>query len=169
MSELSQRGYAVVPGLISTDELDRLQLAVERTLVDGAGTRRLIDVPWCRALADSLCANFLLRDALLTDLRPVQCTLFVKSVTKNWLVSLHQDLSIPVTERVHCPGCSGWSEKEGDIFVQPPIEVLEQMVALRLHLEHTDERNGALRVVPGSHRLGRLTSEAASGVRRERG
>src|SRR4051812_114307 len=43
----------------------------------------------------------------------VQCTLFDKSADKNWLVALHQDLSIPVPERVTHPDCSGWSEKEG--------------------------------------------------------
>jgi hypothetical protein len=159
----------VVPELVSPAELAGLLLAVQDTSVDGAGTRRLIDAPWWQGFAQHLCESLQLRRVLSADLRAVQCTLFVKSTARNWLVSLHQDLSIPVAERVDCPGCSGWSEKEGDIFVQPPIEVLEQMVAVRLHLEHTDERDGALRVVPGSHRMGRLTSEAASCARRERG
>jgi ectoine hydroxylase-related dioxygenase (phytanoyl-CoA dioxygenase family) len=87
--------------------------------------------------------------------------LFVKSVEKNWLVSLHQDLSIPVAERVDSSQCTGWSQKEGDLFVQPPVAVLEDIAAIRLHLDDCDEENGALRVVSGSHRLGRLTSSAA--------
>ncbi len=32
------------------------------------------------------------------------------------------------------------------------------MVALRLHLDDCDESNGALQVIPGSHRIGRLTA-----------
>jgi energy-coupling factor transporter ATP-binding protein EcfA2 len=99
-----------------------------------------------------------LREFLPANARAVQCTLFAKTSESNWLVSLHQDLSIPVAERVESPGCSGWCQKQGDTFVQPPISVLESLVAVRLHLDDCDERNGALRVVPGSHRLGRLSS-----------
>jgi hypothetical protein len=61
-------------------------------------------------------------------------------------VSLHQDLSIPVAERVESPGCRGWSEKEDELFVQPPVSVLDSVLALRLHLDDCKERNGALRV-----------------------
>jgi ectoine hydroxylase-related dioxygenase (phytanoyl-CoA dioxygenase family) len=87
--------------------------------------------------------------------------LFKKSPAKNWLVSLHQDLSIPVAERVSSAHCTGWSEKEGEVFVQPPVAVLKEVLAVRVHLDDCDERNGALRVVPGSHRLGRLTPSQA--------
>ncbi len=73
----------------------------------------------------------------------LQCTLFAKSTENNWLVCLHQDLSIPVAERVDSPGCHGWSEKEGGLFVQPPASVLEGVLALRLHLDDCNERNGA--------------------------
>jgi ectoine hydroxylase-related dioxygenase (phytanoyl-CoA dioxygenase family) len=99
----------------------------------------------------------------------VQCTLFVKSPTNNWLVSLHQDLSIPVAERVDNPECHGWSEKEGGLFVQPPDSVLADIVAVRLHLGDCDQNNGALQVVPGSHRQGRLSSAAATRSKNERG
>ncbi len=34
-------------------------------------------------------------------------------------------------------------------------------VAVRLHLDDCNERNGALRVVPQSHRFGRLSSNSA--------
>jgi len=50
----------------------------------------------------------------------VQCALFDKSPERNWLVAPHQDLSIPVRDRVESPACSGWSVKEGVTFVQPP-------------------------------------------------
>jgi ectoine hydroxylase-related dioxygenase (phytanoyl-CoA dioxygenase family) len=106
-------------------------------------------------------ANQLIRGIGTDEAEAVQCTLFAKSIEKNWLVSLHQDLSIPVAERVSSAECSGWSEKEGEIFVQPPITVLQELLAVRVHLDDCDERNGALRVVPGSHRLGRLTASDA--------
>jgi ectoine hydroxylase-related dioxygenase (phytanoyl-CoA dioxygenase family) len=43
------------------------------------------------------------------------------------------------------------------------------VLALRLHLDDCNERNGALRVVPGSHRLGRLTTAEAIRAKDERG
>jgi ectoine hydroxylase-related dioxygenase (phytanoyl-CoA dioxygenase family) len=38
--------------------------------------------------------------------------------------------------------------------VLPPREILESIVTVRLHLDDCDASNGALRVVPGSHRHG---------------
>ena len=52
-----------------------------------------------------------------------------------------------------------WSVKDGVPHVQAPAEYLEQMLAVRLHLDDADEENGALRVLVGSHRLGRLSAE----------
>ena len=46
--------------------------------------------------------------------------------------------------------------KSGLIQVEPPFDILKRMVTLRVHLDAVDERNAPLRVVPGSHRLGRL-------------
>lgn len=72
----------------------------------------------------------------------------------------HQDLSIPVHERCDLAGWSGWSRKEGVWFVQPPVTVLEQMVAVRLQLDDNAADTGPLEVVPGTHVMGRLSSEA---------
>lgn len=158
-SELSQAGYSVLPNFIGIEEVD----AIARQ-VDGApntGTRRLLDAPWCRCLAETLKANEVLREVGTENTQPVQCTLFNKSPDRNWLVSLHQDLSIPVAERVNSAHCIGWSEKEGEVFVQPPVAVLQGLLALRVHIDDCNEGNGALRVVPGSHRLGRLTAAQA--------
>ena len=169
MKELTETGYAVVPDVIDSEEVGNIGELISGALAGGAGTRRLIEMPWCQDLADRLTRDPRLRNSLPTEPIAVQCTLFIKSARTNWLVSLHQDLSVPVAERVESPYCSGWSEKEGDIFVQPPVHLLERMLAVRVHLDDSCERNGALRVVPCSHRLGRLTPEAALRARSERG
>jgi ectoine hydroxylase-related dioxygenase (phytanoyl-CoA dioxygenase family) len=67
------------------------------------------------------------------------------------------------------PECSGWSEKEGRVYVQPPISVLEQLVAIRAHLDDCSEESGALRVVPKSHLEGRLNREQAEVLRSQNG
>ena len=39
-----------------------------------------------------------------------------------------------------------------------PLALLASMVILRVHLDDADGQNGCLRVIPGSHLLGRLSS-----------
>jgi ectoine hydroxylase-related dioxygenase (phytanoyl-CoA dioxygenase family) len=168
-TQLTDDGYAVVPAVMDSDEAAGIDRCVMGALASGAGTRRLIEMPWCRDLADRLAANSRVRDSLPFDGLAIQCTLFIKSTETNWLVPLHQDLSIPVAERIDSPHYSGWSEKEQQVFVQSPTAFLERVLAIRVHLDDCDERNGALRVVPGSHRMGRLDSSAALRIRRDRG
>jgi ectoine hydroxylase-related dioxygenase (phytanoyl-CoA dioxygenase family) len=165
--QLEESGYVVIPDVVGIDEISQIERFIEGHGM--AATRRLINRPWCRELADRLTQDTRLSDALRANVRPVQCTLFVKSTASNWLVSIHQDLSIPVAQRVDDPEYHGWSEKEGELFVQPPVSILNDVVAVRLHLDDCDERNGALRVVPGSHRAGRLTATEATRVRKAQG
>lgn len=102
-----------------------------------------------------------------TGLRPVRSILFDKTPGENWPVAWHQDLTIAVDVRQDLPGYGPWSCKEGVPHVQPPIPLLQRMVTLRVHLDPTPESNGALRVVPGSHRHGRLSSEEVAAYHKE--
>jgi ectoine hydroxylase-related dioxygenase (phytanoyl-CoA dioxygenase family) len=109
------------------------------------------------------------REVLPERARAVQCTFFEKSAATNWLVPIHQDLSIPVSGRVDHPALSGWSEKEGAVFVQAPDSVLEQMLAVRVHVDDCSLEDGPLRVVPGSHEFGRLEPAQAAQAGRTAG
>ena len=163
--KLTTAGYGVISEFLAPREVDTT-LRLTRGLGGGRpGTRRLIDVPWCAELARYITRDEQIRAVLPESAVAVQCTLFVKSPSRNWLLALHQDLSIPVAERIEAAQCLGWSDKEGEIFVQPPAEVLDQVLAVRLHLDDCDEHNGALRVVPGSHRFGRLSADDARKAR----
>jgi ectoine hydroxylase-related dioxygenase (phytanoyl-CoA dioxygenase family) len=94
-----------------------------------------------------------------SQLFPVRALFFDKTPVTNWKVAWHQDLSIAVAERRDVPGFSGWSLKDGVWHVQPPASVLERMITLRLHLDDCGTENGPLKVIPGSHREGRLSRE----------
>ncbi len=83
----------------------------------------------------------------------------------NWKVAWHQDLTIAVKERKDVEGYGPWSMKAGIQHVQPPVRTLENMLAVRVHLDDADESNGALRVVPGSHLHGRLNAEEIQALR----
>lgn len=89
---------------------------------------------------------------------PVRAIFFDKTPTSNWKVPWHQDLTIAVKERIETEGFGPWSMKEGLCHVQPPVAILESMIAIRLHLDDCSEANGALRVIPRSHLKGELTS-----------
>ena len=96
---------------------------------------------------------------------PIRSIYFDKSPASNWLVPWHQDLSIATRCQVGLPGYETWSRKDGVPHVQPPVEVLEAMATVRLHLDDCDESNGALRVIPASHRQGRLAASRISEIR----
>jgi hypothetical protein len=89
--------------------------------------------------------------------RPVRCIFFDKNPSANWTVVWHQDLTIAVRRKREVDGFKLWTTKAGVHHVQPPVSILENMLSLRIHLDLADEFNGALRVIPGSHRLGRLS------------
>ena len=97
--------------------------------------------------------------------RPVRSILFDKVPGANWKVAWHQDLTITVKERRNLPGHGPWSVKNGVVHVQPPMSLLDSMITLRLHLDDTPAENGALKVILGSHRYGRLDAGAISGLR----
>jgi hypothetical protein len=129
--EFEERGLVVVPGVTSEEECDALASRISSLTQQGASSRLLLTHLWCAELAGRLRRIAILQRLLSADAVCVQCTLFDKSVNKNWLVSLHQDLSIPVGRRVDNTECSGWSEKEGQVYVQPPVGVLGHLVVIR--------------------------------------
>jgi ectoine hydroxylase-related dioxygenase (phytanoyl-CoA dioxygenase family) len=45
---------------------------------------------------------------------------------------------------------------------QAPVSLLREMATLRIHLDDSPAENGALRVVPASHRLGKIPAEGIS-------
>jgi ectoine hydroxylase-related dioxygenase (phytanoyl-CoA dioxygenase family) len=164
-AEFDRQGFTIVESVLSPHQIENAIAHLDSISLGTAGTRNLLDYTWCIELVDVLRANSSIA-SLMPDL-PVaaQCTLFDKTIDKNWLVPLHQDLSIPVRERCEHINLSGWSHKEGILYVQPPIEVLENLVAIRIHIDDCNRDNGALRVVPGSHDRGRISTVDISTIK----
>lgn len=153
--ELQTEGFVVTSPLLSP--VNRAALIRQVALpTHRAGTRSLLRYPWCAALAQRLSRHPMLAPLLPSSPVAVQCTFFKKSLEKNWLVPWHQDLIVPVPEHINHPAFTVWSEKEGQHFAQAPAQFLAKLLAVRLYLDTTTAANGALRVIPGSHRHGRL-------------
>ena len=160
-------GFLVVPGVLDAATCDTVAAQKDELPLAGAGTRQLLRIEWCRLLAHSVRTHLAIRELLPPDSVGVQCTLFNKTPSANWLVALHQDRSVPVRVKVNSYGLVGWSQKEGAIFVQPTVALLQQLTAVRVHIDPCPAESGALRVVPGSHRMGVLSTAEADQARRE--
>jgi hypothetical protein len=172
-NELDQCGFFLIPGVVPPAQLDTLRLAVGDAPT--AGRRGMLADPAVAALAYSehlltLVGPHLFASSLPPQLapappRPVRAISFDKSPAANWYVAWRQDLTIAVAERRDVPGFGPWSVKNGVPHVQPPVGLLEHMLTVRLHLDPADATNGALRVLPGSHRHGRLRTEHIESLR----
>ena len=147
-------GYHVLSAVASEAEIREIEAHVAGLVSDRAGTRNLLTTAWCRRMADNLRQIPEIASVLPPGAVAMQCTYFEKSKSKNWLVAIHRDLSIPVKARIDSPDWTAWSEKEGVLFAHPPASVLQSVVAVRVHLEENDEANSPLQVVPGSHVVG---------------
>lgn len=164
-ASFATNGFVLVPDVIPAGECEAIAELVTLGR-DAVGSRCLLPEAWCARLAKRVQNTAAVSELVPADYAAVQCTYFEKSAERNWLVPIHQDLSIPVAERVDDPALGGWSEKEGSLFVRPPVETLEQLVAVRLHLDPCSVDDGPLRVVPGSHRLGCVSADVAVEMRR---
>jgi hypothetical protein len=160
-------GFAVVPAVFGAPQCDAIATSVDMLVSDSPGMRNLLTHDWCRALAGTLRAHVDVGALIPAGHVAVQCTYFEKSVDRNWLVPIHQDLSIPVRERVEHPALRGWSEKERTLFVQPPVEVLETLVAVRVHLDPCSADDGPLQFVPATHTRGRIGAAEGSRLRQD--
>ena len=149
--QFSRDGYSIVENILSAEDLGKLVTSLEELPRIKAGTRNLLSHSWCKELVDKVKNHATIHPLLPRDAAAVQCTYFRKTEDANWLVAPHQDKVIPVSQRIASPQWNGWSVKEGILYAQPPREILEQLVAVRIHLEPNTERNGPLRIIPGSH------------------
>jgi hypothetical protein len=177
--ELERDGFAIVPDVLTSEQVGELRIAfaeaaqgecqtASRRRGKVYGLRNALDLPAVRSVAASPDMRALVEVILGPDSFPVRSIFFDKASGANWNVVWHQDLAIPVRERVATPpGWGAWSEKAGVPHVQPPAVVLERMLTTRLHLDDCDAENGPLRVLPGTHRLGRLDAAHIARLRSE--
>jgi hypothetical protein len=158
-SAFNDHGYRLVPAVFNAGEVSRMRDEADRMSSD-AGTACVRNLyrrsPLFREIAD----GERLAALIGAGLRLVRGILFDKTAAENWSVSWHQDLTIAVERRVEVSGYGPWSVKDGVVHTLAPATLLERMVTIRIHLDDTPAENGALRVIPGSHRHGRL-GEAA--------
>lgn len=172
---LRHDGYFIQDGVIPLDEIEQLRRAVAELPLGEAvrrkrrvyGVRNLLEIcPAVRSLAANSSVRRFATAVLGEKAFAVRAIFFDKVPDANWSLFWHQDNVIAVKERRDVAGFSAWSRKAGVWQVQPPADVLAQMVAVRVHLDDCGPDNGPLRVLPGSHRSGWIDDDLDDWKRR---
>lgn len=158
---LERDGFTLVSRALSGGELAEVTSAVSMIDMEGrGGARGLLDVAAVQELAMHSAVREVAEAVLGPECFAVRALLFDKRADANWRVMWHQDVTIAVRERHEAPGYGPWSVKHGVPHVQAPASLLESMVAIRVHLDPCGPENGPVRVLPGTHAMGRLSPEA---------
>ncbi|GAB4034634.1 phytanoyl-CoA dioxygenase family protein [Spirosoma gilvum] len=162
--ELSENGFSVVDSIYSEDEVQTILTAINSIDTSRDNFRKSNDLFAIRQFLKEIPTVFdliftdrlksIIRQVIGDDFFVVKSIYFDKPETSNWYVPYHQDLTISVDKRVEQIGYGPWTIKQNQFAVQPPLDILKNITTIRIHLDDTDENNGALRVVPKSHLKG---------------
>jgi ectoine hydroxylase-related dioxygenase (phytanoyl-CoA dioxygenase family) len=157
-------GFAVVPACLDEGAVEHLCKQFEDTQHP---QRNLLSIPSIRQLATSKRVREVMEAALGPKCFAVRGIFFNKTQSANWKVVWHQDLTISVRERKDVDGFGSWTMKGGVLHVQPPADLMNGMLAIRLHLDESGPDNGPLRVIAGSRNQGRLSAKQVASLKKE--
>ncbi len=183
LNDFNTDGFVRLPAVFSDADCASMIAALDRSVVNDhkdIGTRSLQRQDQTYALRGVLATvPELQSNAFLSPLRDlatgllgraafvVRSLLFDKSSAANWTIRWHQDCTIAVKEKHDVSGFGPWSVKAGVPHVRATGAVLNNMVALRVHLDDCDVTNGALRVLPKGHAAGILTAAEIANLREQ--
>ena len=178
MTDLCERldadGFALLEGVLSADETDAARRSCAAALAhpaaasallirDGGqphGARNLLRL-WPGSIA--LGRHPRLRPVLLRLLDPaaglVRGLYFDKPPGTTWALPWHRDTTIAVKAHGGFTTYCKPTIKAGVPHVEAPAALMAQMLTARVHLDDMTDRNGPLRVVPGSHHPGGSANE----------
>ena len=85
---------------------------------------------------------------------------FDKPAGSGWALPWHRDTTIAVRAHGQFGRFRKPTVKAGVPHVEAPVDLLSTMISARIHLDAMTDRNGPLRVVPGSHQVERGVPES---------
>lgn len=164
VKELITKGYSVFENIYDEAQVAGILNRINETDKSGTAFRKTSDLFAIRQLLKEVPAvrQLIFTEKLLEiicqtcgpDYFVIKSIYFDKPEQSNWFVAWHQDLTISVDKRKDLDDFGAWTEKQKQFTVQPPLHLLETIFTIRIHLDDTDENNGALKVIPGSHLKG---------------
>lgn len=163
-SGIEENGFSIMEEVFTVEELNAIQALLDNTDCSNPSFRKTTDlfairrffkeVPAAEDILLSRKLTALIEQIFGTGYFLVKSIYFDKPGASNWFVSYHQDLTISVDKRAETKEFGPWTIKQDQFAVQPPLEILENIFTIRIHLDDTNENNGALRVIRGSHKKG---------------
>ncbi|GEN76101.1 phytanoyl-CoA dioxygenase family protein [Chryseobacterium hagamense] len=161
---IAENGFTVINRIFSDNEIQRISEVIRNTDSSKETFRKsedlfairqfLKEIPGLRDLIFNEKMKTVIRERFGDRYFVVKSIYFDKPETSNWYVAYHQDLTISVDQKKPMEGFGPWTARQSRFAVQPPLDILENIYTIRIHLDDTDENNGALKVVPGSHAKG---------------
>lgn len=162
--QLDDLGFVILNDIFSDIEIDNILTTIKSADTSKATFRKSTDLFAIRQFLREIpeVHKLLFTDKFKTAIKSiigdnffiVKSIYFDKPEKSNWFVSYHQDLTISVDKKTDIANYGPWTVKQNQFAVQPPLDILESIFTIRIHLDNTDEDNGALKVVPGSHLKG---------------
>lgn len=160
-AELEQKGFSTINSVYGQEEIDSIIKLIDsqnsssptfRKSEDLFAIRQFIkELPEIKPLVFNEKLNSIIKSIAGEDYFIVKSIYFDKPEKSNWFVAYHQDLTISVDKKENIEGFGSWTSKHNQFAVQPPLEILENIFTIRIHLDETNENNGALKVVDQSH------------------
>lgn len=162
--KISKDGYAIIDNVFSIDEIENLFLIISNVDSSKPNFRKTNDlfairqffkeVPRSADIVFGGKLNSVISKIFGDDFFVVKSIYFDKPEDSNWFVAYHQDLTISVNKKFDIKGFGPWTAKQNQFAVQPPLNILQDNFTVRIHLDNTNEKNGALKVVTRSHLKG---------------
>lgn len=156
ITQVEEAGFAVIQACLDEATVEVLSKHFDDSR---SPERNLLSIPEVRRIALSRCVREIMETMLGPGCFAVRGIFFNKTRSSNWKVVWHQDLTIAIRERKDVNGFGPWTMKAGVLHVQPPSEIMSNILSIRLYLDESGSDNGPLRVIAGSHRDGRFSAE----------
>lgn len=162
--EINSRGFTVINGIYTVEETDKIAKAIDAANADRSNFRKsedlfairqfLKEIPDLKDLIFTATLKNIIDQLFGPEYFLVKSIYFDKPENSNWFVAYHQDLTISVNRKAEIAGFGPYTNKHNQFAVQPPLNILENNFTIRIHLDETNEENGALKVIPDSHSKG---------------
>ncbi|EAY27882.1 phytanoyl-CoA dioxygenase family protein [Microscilla marina] len=165
-TQILEKGYVIYPNALPAQVTQELLNQIIHTPLpqdnsyfrahqDLFAIRNLLgEIPSLKTILKNNQVQQILQQQFLTlPVRCIKAIYFDKPPQSNWVVNWHQDLTINVKQKPNDvpKGFKKWIKKAGFWSVQPPVNYLENIVTLRIHLDECTVNNGALKVLEASH------------------
>jgi ectoine hydroxylase-related dioxygenase (phytanoyl-CoA dioxygenase family) len=160
-TEILSNGFTTIDGIYRDEEVMSILELVENVDTSNDTFRKSTDLFAIRQFLKEIPSTIdlifneklktIIKEILGKDYFLVKSIYFDKPASSNWYVPFHQDLTISVDQKLKLENFGPWTVKQNQYSVQPPIEILESIFTIRIHLDDTNQYNGALKVIPKSH------------------